>query len=118
MSKRYISNNMLDEAGKAMVVQDNQQKQVQDTLVHLQEVIDELSNINDENLEDLDSLLKMAELMCLEKGIDIDNIDHDEDGTEADLCELTQEEKDSIKIFNRIIFLYSRSICRSSQLYK
>lgn len=97
MAKKDISNDALYEAGRVMLVQDNQQKQVQDSLAGLQSGIDKLSNINDGNLDDLDSLLKMAESMSLDRGIDIDNVDYNMNNEEFDLCKLTQEEKDSIK---------------------
>ena len=104
MAKKDISNDVLYEVGRVMLVQNNQQKQVQDSLVGLQSGINKLSNINDGNLDDLDSLLKMAESMCLDRGIDIDNVDYNMDNEEFDLCKLTQGEKDSIKSveFNNI----------------
>ena len=97
MARKDVSNDMFNEAGKAILIQDNQQKKIQSALGDLQTGIDKLSNVNDENLDDLDLLLEMAESMCLDHGIDINNINYDIDNFEVDLCELTQEEKNSIK---------------------
>lgn len=99
MARKDVSNDMLNEAGKAILIQDNQQKKIQSALGDLQTGIDKLSNVNDENLDDLDLLLEMAESMCLDHGIDINNINYDIDNFEVDLCELTQEEKNSIKAY-------------------
>jgi hypothetical protein len=66
---------MLFMSWKSMLVQDNQQNQVR-ILSWFTIWIDKLSNINDGNLDDLDSLLKMAESMSLDCGIDIDNVDY------------------------------------------
>ncbi|GAA0119001.1 hypothetical protein ACV3P7_02610 [Clostridium perfringens] len=99
MSKKNISNDKISEAGKVMLIQDNQKKKVQSALGDFQIEIDKLSNVNDENLNNLDLLIEMAESMCLDSGIDIDNINYDIDNFESDLCELTQEEKNSIKAY-------------------
>ncbi|MGU8698523.1 hypothetical protein ACV3RM_05095 [Clostridium perfringens] len=99
MSKKNISNDKISEAGKVMLIQDNQKKKVQSALGDFQIGIDKLSNVNDENLNNLDLLIEMAESMCLDSGIDIDNINYDIDNFESDLCELTQEEKNSIKAY-------------------
>ena len=82
-----------------MLIQDNQKKKVQSALGDFQIGIDKLSNVNDENLNNLDLLIEMAESMCLDSGIDIDNINYDIDNFPSDLCELTQEEKNSIKAY-------------------
>ena len=79
MARKDVSNDMLNEAGKAILIQDNQQKKIQSALGDLQTGIDKLSNVNDENLDDLDLLLEMAESMCLDHGIDINNINYDID---------------------------------------
>ena len=77
MARKDVRNDMLNEAGKAILIQDNQQKKIQSALGDLQTGIDKLSNVNDENLDDLDLLLEMAESMCLDHGIDINNINYD-----------------------------------------
>lgn len=97
MAKIDITNDMLNEAGKAMFVQQNQRNGVQNQLDNIQKEINNLSDINDSNLDELNSLLSMAELICNEQGIDVSKNDCSEE-LQSELYELTEEERNNMKV--------------------
>ena len=97
MDKKDIDKDIISEAGKSLFIQDNQKRNINDVLGDLQLGIYNLSDINDSNIDELDLLLKKAESMCLENGFNIDDIDYDINNFESDLCELTEEDRSSIK---------------------
>ncbi len=87
-----IDNKVIDEAGKALVVQAHQEKNIEDQLVKVSEALGTLGKINDKNLSDLDMLLLQAEQLCDLRGFDID--------FDINMIELSEEEKESIVVPN------------------
>lgn len=91
--KKYISDTLLGEAGKSMLVQKHQREAVGKQLGKIQSSIDDLSQINSKNLDDLDLLIKQAEMLCETQGLDINDYEECSD----DIVRLTDEEKSQIK---------------------
>ncbi|OOM78814.1 hypothetical protein [Clostridium sp. BL-8] len=93
-----INNQMMDDAGKALLAQKNQMESVEKQLVKASEAISNLGKLNDDNLSDLDSLLLQAEQLCAANGIDTSEISQTEIKMGEKLVELTDEEKANIRV--------------------
>ena len=96
--KKQINDQILTNAGKAMEVQKHQQNLVKTQLGKIDQSLDTLSKINSQNDLDLDKLIRQAELLSQQQGIESDSI------TLADMEEgrkfttLTEEEIESIQV--------------------
>lgn len=93
MSKKDICDELLEEAGKAMLVQKHQGQAIENQLSKIQSSLNNLSEININNLDNLDLLIMQAELLCEQRGIDTSNYEsHIEE-----IVTLTEEEKLQIR---------------------
>ena len=70
MSKKDICDEVLEQAGKAMLVQKHQGEGIENQLSKIQSSLNNLSEINMDNLDNLDLLIMQAELLCEEQCID------------------------------------------------
>jgi hypothetical protein len=59
-----INNQMINDAGKALLAQKNQMESAERQLVKASEAISNLGKLNDDNLSELDKLLLQAEQLC------------------------------------------------------
>lgn len=92
MPKEEISNKMIDQAAKAVAVQNAQQQQVGQLVGRLQSDAAALHQKRDAFEEELDAALLQAQLLCAAQGIDIDGYtDSDISAGEA-LMELNESE--------------------------
>jgi hypothetical protein len=100
--KKRISKKMLEDAGKAYVVQKHQQQAVENVSLKMRKGLEDLSAINDNNLSELEVLLAQSEAMLGRRGIDLDSIDYAAvDTSEIDnTLTLTESERASIKKYD------------------
>jgi hypothetical protein len=96
MPKKDISDELLEQAGKAMLVQKHQGQAVQNQLSIIQSAISSLSEINMDNLDDIDLLIQKAEFLCEQNGIDTSNYENHIE----EIVTLTEEEKSQIYVEN------------------
>lgn len=94
MSKKNIRDELLKQAGKAMLVQKHQGQAVENQLYKIQSSLDSLSEINIDNMDNLDLLIKQAELLCEQEGIDPSNYER----YTEEVVKLTEEEKLQIQV--------------------
>ncbi|MFD3447116.1 hypothetical protein ACFDTO_21175 [Microbacteriaceae bacterium 4G12] len=96
MSKKDICDELLEQARKAMLVQKHQGQAIDNQLSKIQSSLHNLSEINADNLDNLDLLMMQAELLCEQQGIDTSNYEsHIEE-----IVTLTEEEKSQIQVGN------------------
>lgn len=60
-------NQMINEAGKSLLAQRNQMESAEKQLVKASNAISNLEVLNDDNLSELDKLLRQAEMFCSER---------------------------------------------------
>ncbi|PIB51378.1 hypothetical protein, partial [Pseudomonas sp. 2995-1] len=71
--KKQISNSMMNDAAKSLKVQQRQRSAVDNQLSKIGDSLDTLSDINNQNADDIDALLTQAEMMVQEQGIDLNS---------------------------------------------
>ena len=96
MSKKDICDEVLEQAGKAMLVQKHQGEGIENQLSKIQSSLNNLSEINMDNLDNLDLLIMQAELLCEEQCIDTS----DYETHIKEVVALTEEEKSQIQVEN------------------
>jgi len=96
MPKKHISDEILEQAGKAMLVQKHQGQAVQNQLGKIQSSLVDLSEINLDNLDNLDLLIMQAEALCEREGIDTSNYENHIN----EIVTLSEEEKAEIRVAN------------------
>lgn len=96
MPKKDISDELLEQAGKAMLVQKHQEQAIGNQVSKFQSAINSLSEINMDNSNNLDLLIQQAELLCEQKGIAANNYENPIEKIAA----LTEEEKSLIYVEN------------------
>lgn len=95
MSEKEIFE-LINEGAKAATVQRHQQKQVEDRLVELQDIVEEVEQLNSANSQKLDDLLAEAERLCLDMGEDPYSITDEEIECGLEYIQLTEEESQAI----------------------
>ena len=96
MCKKDICDELLEQAGKAMLVQNHQGQAIENQLSKIQSSLNNLSEINTNNIDDLDLLIMQAELLCEQQGID----GSDYESHIEEIVSLTEEEKSQIQVGN------------------
>lgn len=94
MCKKDICDELLEQAGKAMLVQNHQGQAIENQLSRIQSSLNNLSEININNIDDLDSLIMQAELLCEQQGMDLS----DYESHIEEIASLTEEEKSQIQV--------------------
>lgn len=94
MPQKHIKDEVLQQAAKSMLVQKHQGQAVEKQLGKINSSLNDLSEINNKNLDELDLLLMQAELLCQEQGLDTNN--YKDYINDIDL--LSEEEKSQIKV--------------------
>lgn len=94
MSKKCIKDELIQEAGNAMLVQNHQKKSVEKQLFKIESALNNLTEINIENTENLDDLIAKAEMVCEQQGIDTSNYEMHVNDIEP----LSLKEKEQIKV--------------------
>lgn len=97
MLHKKIGEKVLDEAGKALVVQANQRQAMENQLADVSLALKDLDKLNDSNLDELDALLLQAENLCMQNGIDTAMITEADVIAGASIIELNEEELSQIK---------------------
>lgn len=101
---KNISNNLMNEAAKSILVQKNQLDSVENYLVNLHEGLQELNDIQEKNSKDINQLLNQAEMMCKDFGIDISDIDFNDELIPINLEELVGETHNEFQEMHTIKF--------------
>lgn len=101
---KNISNNLMNEAAKSLLVQKNQLDSVENYLVNLHEGLQELNDIQEKNLKDINQLLNQAEMMCKDFGIDISDIDFNDELIPINLEEFVGETDNEFQELHTIKF--------------
>lgn len=96
MSEKYIDDELLEQAGQVMLVQKHQEQDIEKQLSKIQVSLNNLSGINDDNLDNLDLLIMQAEALCQQQGLYINNYG----SNTKEIVTLTEEEKLQIKVEN------------------
>ena len=96
MSEKYIDDKLLEEAGQAMLAQKHQQQGIENQLSKIQASLNNLTEINDDNLDNLDLLIMQAEALCEQQGLNINNYE----SNTKEIVTLTEEEKLQIQVEN------------------
>lgn len=96
MSPKYIDDELLKQSGQAMLVQKHQEQDIEKQLSKIQVSLNNLSGINDDNLDNLDLLIMQAEALCQQQGLDINNYE----SNTKEIVTLTEEEKLQIQVEN------------------
>lgn len=94
MPEKYVGDEVIQQAGKAMLVQKQQGQVVANQVCKIQSSLNELSDINCNNLDKLDWLIMQAESLCEERGLNSNNYEE----YIGDIVSLTEEEKSQIKV--------------------
>lgn len=94
MPKKDLEDELLEQFGKSMLIQRHQEQTIENQVGKIHSSLDDLSDINSENLENLDYLIKQAELVCEEKGLNSEDYKEYSDS----IVFLTEEEKSKIKV--------------------
>ena len=98
MAKKEISNQSLNKAGKAMLVQKHQKFSVEGQLGKIESSLEDLSKMNTQNLDTLDSLLLQAESLSARQGIEPTSILQEDINNGLELMALTEEEKSNMNV--------------------
>jgi len=98
MSDNRMDEDFINNAGKAMLVQEHQKTAVSNQLSQIDISMKNLAELNSSNLDDLDVLLMEAELLCQQQNIDPFAFTIDDFELGLELTTLSAEEKLSIKV--------------------
>jgi len=100
--KHGLSDKLVNEAGKANLVQKDQRQKVENMSGRIGKGLNDLASINDNNLSELEALLAQSEMMLQGKGISTDLIDYESIDTSSMDAALAFSEDDwnSIKTYN------------------
>ncbi|MFL0248069.1 hypothetical protein [Candidatus Clostridium stratigraminis] len=96
MPKKDISEELIEQSGKAMLVQKHQGQAIGNQVSKIQSAINSLSEINMDNLDNLDLLIQQAEFLCEQNGIDTNNYE----SYIEEIVTLSEEEKSQIQVEN------------------
>lgn len=96
MSPKYKDDELLEQAGQAMLAQKYQKQDIEKQLGKIQTSLNNLSEINDDNLDNLDLLIMQAEALCQQQGLNINNYENNT----KEIVTLTEDEKLQIQVEN------------------
>lgn len=87
MNKNTINTGLLKDAGNAMKVQQHQLFSAEEQMQQIKAASDKLSDINNQNLDDLDLLLAQAESLCSKVGVDNSSLTEEDYNNGVELSE-------------------------------
>lgn len=99
----------MNSAGKAMLIQKHQKNEINEQLSKINHGMENLSELNSNNLDNLDALLMQAEQLCQEQNIDPDAFTIEDLEFGLGLSELSEEEKSGVEV-DRLEMLETVSI--------
>ncbi|MDR2495439.1 MAG: hypothetical protein LBD24_09490 [Spirochaetaceae bacterium] len=99
--EKRISRETMDDAGKAGLAQRHQQQALGNLTDQINQGLGVLSQINDSNLSELESLLEQSEVLLQKQGVNTDVIDYTNVNTSAidKMLNLSEKEVQSIKAY-------------------
>ncbi len=98
MSDKRIDEELINNAGKVLLVQEHQKTEVDNQLSQINVSLEHLSELNSNNLKNLDDLLMEAELLCQQQNIEPLAFTMEDLEFGLELTALTAKEKASIQV--------------------
>ncbi|WP_300379458.1 hypothetical protein [Clostridium sp.] len=96
MSEKYIDDDLLKQAGQAMSGQKYQEQAIENQLNKIQGSLNNLSEINNDNLDNIDLLIMQAEALCQKQGLNTNNYE----SYTKEIVTLTEEERLQLQVEN------------------
>lgn len=98
MSNEKIDDKLMNDAGKALIVQSHQREAMENQLTKVSNVLSDLDKLNNSNLEMLDALLLQAENLCKQNGINTDDATQEDIEVGNNLITLSEDEVPKIDL--------------------
>ncbi|MGV8907032.1 MAG: hypothetical protein ACOH15_10560 [Acetobacterium sp.] len=98
MSEKRMDKEFINNVGKVILVQEHQKTDVNNQLLQVNVSLEHLSELNSNNLKDLDVLLMEAELLCQQQNIEPLAFTMDDFEFGLELTTLSAKEKSNIQV--------------------